>query len=344
MSGLLGGQLPMFAVAALVLVVAVIGAIFVVRRGGKRGRGEAGTRGRQGPRLAMIDLTPIIDGRKLVIVRRDDVEHLVLIGGATDVLIEANIRRSESVDTVPVHPRETAPRVAAEAPPRVAIAEARADAPEADEVTKEIPVPEAASWPLQPDAVQRLKRASDWRRTRPCGRQRRKRPPQNRFQFVLRSSSPCALSSRSRRHRWLPSRSRSSPPTYRWTILRSSRRRCSGRPRRITKYRLPVLPPPRPAVMTRISPTWRTASRQRCAGQSRLPPRALSRCDRSRAGRFSRPRQTSDLIRASISPAHRSGAGRNRALHPSHGLCRNRVAPPPNPASGPNRASRLSLG
>jgi flagellar protein FliO/FliZ len=161
MSGLLGGQLPTFAVAALVLAVAVIGAIFVVRRGGKRGRGEAGTRGRQGPRLAMIDSTPIIDGRKLVIVRRDDVEHLVLIGGATDVLIEANIRRSESVDTVPVQPREIAPRAAAEAPPRVAIAEARADVPAADEVTKEIPVPEVASWPLQPDLAQRLKRAPD---------------------------------------------------------------------------------------------------------------------------------------------------------------------------------------
>jgi flagellar protein FliO/FliZ len=161
MSGLLGGQLPMFAVAALVLVVAVIGAILVVRRAGKRTRGEAGTRGRQGPRLAMIDSTPIIDGRKLVIVRRDDVEHLVLIGGATDVLIEANIRRSEVVDPVAAQPRETTPRVAAEAPPRVAVAEARADVPEADEVTKEIPVPEAASWPLQPDTVQRLKRASD---------------------------------------------------------------------------------------------------------------------------------------------------------------------------------------
>ena len=161
MSGLLGGQLPMLAVAALVLVVGVLGAIFVVRRAGKRGRGEAGTRGRQGPRLAMIDSTPIIDGRKLVIVRRDDVEHLVLIGGATDVLIEANIRRSEAVDTVPVEPRETAPRIAAEAPPRVAIAAARADVPEADDITKEIPVPEAASWPLQPDAVPRLKRAPD---------------------------------------------------------------------------------------------------------------------------------------------------------------------------------------
>jgi Meckel syndrome type 1 protein len=145
MSGLLGSQLPMFAIAALVLVVAVIAAIFVVRRGGKRARGEAGTRGRQAPRLAMIDSTPIIDGRKLVIVRRDDVEHLVLIGGATDVLLEANIRRAESADAAQAQPRESAPRIApTEAPPRVAVAEARASAPDADEITKEIPVPEAS--------------------------------------------------------------------------------------------------------------------------------------------------------------------------------------------------------
>jgi hypothetical protein len=162
MSGLLGSQLPMFAVAALVLVVAVIGAIFVVRRAGRRARGETGTRGRQAPRLAMIDSTPIIDGRKLVIVRRDDVEHLVLIGGATDVLIEANIRHhSEAVDTVAAQPREATPRIAAEAPPPVAVAEAQAHAPDSDEVTKEIPVPEAASWPLQPEGGPRLKRASD---------------------------------------------------------------------------------------------------------------------------------------------------------------------------------------
>jgi flagellar protein FliO/FliZ len=161
MSGLLGGQLPSLAIAALVLVLAIIGAIFVVRRGGKRARGEAGARGRQGPRLAMIDSTPIIDGRKLVIVRRDDVEHLVLIGGATDVLIEANIRRSEPVETAVAPAREIAPRAAPEAPPRVAVAEVRADVPEPDEVTKEIPVPETATWPLQPDSVQRPKRVTD---------------------------------------------------------------------------------------------------------------------------------------------------------------------------------------
>ncbi len=142
MSGLLGSQLPMFAITALVLVVAVIAAIFVVRRGRKTARREGGARGRQAPRLAMIDSTPIIDGRKLVIVRRDDVEHLVLIGGATDVLIEANIRRSEVVEATSAQPRESAPRsIPAEASPRVA-AEARTMAWETKETAKEIPVPE----------------------------------------------------------------------------------------------------------------------------------------------------------------------------------------------------------
>jgi hypothetical protein len=136
MSGLLGGQLPMFAIAALVLAVAVIAAVFVVRRSGKGARGEGGTRGRQAPRLAMVDSTPIIDGRKLVIVRRDDVEHLVLIGGVTDVLIEANIRHSESVDAIPAEPRESMPRMMpAEISPRVAAAEAPSAAPEAKEIS-----------------------------------------------------------------------------------------------------------------------------------------------------------------------------------------------------------------
>src|ERR1700759_1154351 len=100
MSGLLGSQLPMFAVAALVLVVAVIAAIVVVRRAGKRTRREARNRGRQGPRRAMIDSTQNSGGANLAAGRREGVEHLGLSGGPPDVLIEANIRRSEAVDTV----------------------------------------------------------------------------------------------------------------------------------------------------------------------------------------------------------------------------------------------------
>ena len=52
-------------------------------------------RGRQ-PRLAVTDAANLDDRRRLVLVRRDDVEHLVMIGGATDVLIESNIVRTQS--------------------------------------------------------------------------------------------------------------------------------------------------------------------------------------------------------------------------------------------------------
>jgi flagellar protein FliO/FliZ len=47
-------------------------------------------RGRQ-PRLAVIDTASVDGSRRLVLVARDDVEHLLLIGGPTDVVIEPNI-------------------------------------------------------------------------------------------------------------------------------------------------------------------------------------------------------------------------------------------------------------
>src|SRR5207342_1150584 len=69
-----------------------------------------GLRGRQ-PRLAVIDAATVDTRRKLVLIRRDNVEHLIMIGGPTDVLIEPNIVRA--TPAVPV--REVAP--AREAPP-----------------------------------------------------------------------------------------------------------------------------------------------------------------------------------------------------------------------------------
>lgn len=42
-------------------------------------------------RLAILDRTRIDETRSLLLVRRDDVEHLVMIGGPSDVVVEANI-------------------------------------------------------------------------------------------------------------------------------------------------------------------------------------------------------------------------------------------------------------
>lgn len=48
------------------------------------------------PRLAVLDAAAIDTRRRLVLVRRDDVEHLIMIGGPTDVVIESRIA-SQSV-------------------------------------------------------------------------------------------------------------------------------------------------------------------------------------------------------------------------------------------------------
>src|ERR1700680_1942772 len=56
------------------------------------GRPNAGTRGRQ-PRLAVIDAATVDGRRRLVLIRRDNVEHLLMIGGPTDLVVEPNILR-----------------------------------------------------------------------------------------------------------------------------------------------------------------------------------------------------------------------------------------------------------
>lgn len=51
----------------------------------------AGGRNRKA-RLAVMDAAAIDSQRRLVLIRRDDVEHLLLIGGPTDVVVERDIR------------------------------------------------------------------------------------------------------------------------------------------------------------------------------------------------------------------------------------------------------------
>jgi Flagellar biosynthesis protein, FliO len=67
-------------------------------------------RGRKGSRLAISEYYEIDKTRRLVLVRRDDVEHLVLIGGNQDVVIESEIT-SPLTDSGPQAMRQ-APRPA----------------------------------------------------------------------------------------------------------------------------------------------------------------------------------------------------------------------------------------
>ena len=79
---------------AFVAVLALIGvAAWLVRRFAGNRLGANPNRGRM-PRLAVIDAAAVDSRRRLVLVRRDNIEHLLMIGGPTDIVVEPNIVRA----------------------------------------------------------------------------------------------------------------------------------------------------------------------------------------------------------------------------------------------------------
>jgi len=165
MFDLLGSQpLAVRFFIAFVVVLILIGiAAWLVRRFGSNRLG-GGARGRQ-PRLAVIDAATVDGRRRLVLIRRDNVEHLLMIGGPTDVVIEPNIVRAAAVrESVPARFAEQATRATtvetgwplqpiAEAPPSAPVA---SPAPRAvrNNVTEEpwLP-PEPGARPRPPEVV-----------------------------------------------------------------------------------------------------------------------------------------------------------------------------------------------
>ena len=90
----------------VVLVVAAAILFYAFRRGASSGASASGeAMQRKRARLAVVDSFHIDRHRKLLLLRRDGVEHLVMIGGPNDVLIEASIRR------VAAQPGRSAPSV-----------------------------------------------------------------------------------------------------------------------------------------------------------------------------------------------------------------------------------------
>ena len=101
---------------AFIAVLALIGvAAWLVRRFATNRLGASPNRGRM-PRLAVIDAAAVDGRRRLVLVRRDNVEHLLMIGGPSDIVVEPNIVRA-----TPGRDQMAArPAVSGEPPPRVA--------------------------------------------------------------------------------------------------------------------------------------------------------------------------------------------------------------------------------
>ncbi|WP_373413826.1 flagellar biosynthetic protein FliO [Ensifer aridi] len=92
------------------------------------------------PRLAVLDAAAVDTRRRLVLVRRDDVEHLIMIGGPTDVVIESRIVSEEAA------PASAGVRVAAEQRP--------ADTPTAAARPEAKPQPVSSTAPAELAAVE----------------------------------------------------------------------------------------------------------------------------------------------------------------------------------------------
>lgn len=134
MFDLFGAEMPLavrFFLAFLIVLGLIGAAAWAVRRFGSA-RLSGAVRGRQ-PRLAVLEYATVDARRRLLLVRRDNIEHLVMIGGPSDVVVESNIVRAAPASREPALPRVPPP---------------------AETLPRAIPLPEAASngsWPLQPE-------------------------------------------------------------------------------------------------------------------------------------------------------------------------------------------------
>lgn len=88
------GTLARVVVALLVVLGLIALTFWLIRRFGPITLIKSGVaRGRQ-PRLALLESATVDARRRLVLIRRDNVEHLLLVGGPTDVVVEPNIVRA----------------------------------------------------------------------------------------------------------------------------------------------------------------------------------------------------------------------------------------------------------
>lgn len=142
-----GSRLAIAIIGVGVGLLLLVVALYLVRRRSGPSPFLKGGKNRQ-PRLQVLDAAAVDARRRIVLIRRDNVEHLVMIGGPTDIVIETGIgaakdgeaflHRSEQPErlaTPPAEPRLEQPeRTARIAAPARQIEKPQAPTPRIDDV------------------------------------------------------------------------------------------------------------------------------------------------------------------------------------------------------------------
>lgn len=91
-----GGATQVIAAILALIAVLLLFSIFVFVLKRLTGANTPQNRSRQ-PRIAVMDSTNVDARRQLVLIRRDNVEHLLLVGGPSDLVVEQHIVRNAPV-------------------------------------------------------------------------------------------------------------------------------------------------------------------------------------------------------------------------------------------------------
>jgi flagellar protein FliO/FliZ len=158
---------------AFIAVLALIGlAAWLARRFAGNRLGAGANRGRM-PRLAVVDAAAVDGRRRLVLVRRDNIEHLLMIGGPSDIVVEPNIVRA------------TPPQQ--QMPPRAPLPPAHEQAWDSEAMRPEpldepMPLPEPPPRPARPAFADEMRRtpAPEEMRRAPAPEEMRRAPPVER--------------------------------------------------------------------------------------------------------------------------------------------------------------------
>ncbi|MEX0852492.1 MAG: flagellar biosynthetic protein FliO [Bauldia sp.] len=144
-----GGALVARYLVTAAVVLFLIGLVYwLVRRVSRFRLGSIG-RGRV-PRLAIVDALTIDNRRRLVLVRRDNVEHLILIGGPSDLVVEPSIvRLRQRPPQAAARPPQAQPPQSPGGGPALPVPPVAVRSPEGPAATLPIPFPPRQSAPGQ---------------------------------------------------------------------------------------------------------------------------------------------------------------------------------------------------